>query len=99
MSVIKPTARGAVPWPRRDEPAWQTPTTIITLSRRLAFSNVAEIRNALSYPTAVFSHLRDLRHFFAHRNEETMRFALSPARNYGLVGLKHPTEFRKPVLS
>jgi hypothetical protein len=85
VRTIKPTVSGSAPWRMRDEPPWQTPGTIITLSSRLAFSNFPEITNALSYPTSVFPHLRDFRHFIAHRNEDTMKKALSNARHYGLV--------------
>jgi hypothetical protein len=93
MRLLKPRAAGGAPWPRRDEPPWQTTSTILTLARTFAFSNFAEITNAMSYPTSVFPHLRDCRHFFSHRNEETMRVALSHERDYGLTGLKHPKHF------
>ena len=97
MRLLKPTARGGVPWPRRDEPPWQALGTILQLARSFRFSNFAEISTALSYPTSAFPHLRDCRHFFSHRNEETMRVALSHSRSYGLVGLRHPKELLRAV--
>jgi hypothetical protein len=97
MRLLRPRTSGRAPWPRRDEPPWQTQTTIIRLSQTFGFSNFAEITTALSYPTSVFPHLRDCRHFFSHRNEETMRVALSHTRDYGLVGLKHPKELLRAV--
>lgn len=97
MTVCRPSARGVAPWLRRDEPPWQTPGTIIRLSQTLAFSNFAQITAALSYQPDVFPHLRDVRHFFSHRNEETMRVALNNGRHYGVVGLRHPKELLRAV--
>jgi hypothetical protein len=97
MQVVKPGARGVAPWPRRDEPAWQTPNTILRLSQAFAFSNFAQITAALSYPTSVFSHLRDFRHFFSHRNEETINVALRHSRAYGVAGLDHPKQLLRAI--
>lgn len=97
MRLLKPHAPGGAPWPRREEPPWQSLSTILQLARSFRFSNFAEITTALSYPTGVFPHLRDCRHFFSHRNEETMRVALSHSRSYGLAGLRHPKELLRAV--
>jgi hypothetical protein len=81
---MKPKAKGGPPWSRREEPAWQTPHTLITMSQFLLFSNRGDISVALSYAPNVFPQLRDFRHFFSHRNPETESVALDHARAIGI---------------
>lgn len=93
MRYLKPHTHGSSPWPRRDEPAWQAPRNLIALSMNFNFSNFTTITAALSITPRVFDHLKDFRHFFAHRNEDTMQSAMGHSRVYGIAGIRHPNDF------
>jgi hypothetical protein len=88
--ILKPTFRFRMPVPRRDEPAWQTSNAIVTLSTQWNFSNISNILSGLSLAPDTLKHLRDFRHFIAHRNNDTLLTSLQWSRNYGIIGVKHP---------
>ncbi len=73
VHVFKPAATpmGGGGWDRRDEPRWHDTHWILTLAANETFSNVGDIRAALSIGTRVFIDLPVFRNYFAHRNEKT----------------------------
>jgi hypothetical protein len=88
--LLKPAARLRVPVARREEPSWQTPASIVTLSTTWNFSNIGSILTGLSLAPDTLKHLRDFRNFIAHRNNDTLNTSLRWARNYGILGLDNP---------
>lgn len=79
--------------PPRFEPAWHEKRTLLILSSDLELSNNASIVTGLSYPTSVFAELPTIRHFYAHRSQNTAnKVATIAARQYRLRSLQHPGE-------
>ena len=90
-AVLRRVPRGKMT--RFDEPPWHTRRTIIKVAREAGLSNLAQVQSALSLPSRVIDDLPGLRHFFAHRNEETaVSVRRLPAR-YAMVHMRHPTTF------
>jgi hypothetical protein len=89
---LGPRRRAAGPWKRRDEPAWHTPSTLLTLFEDLGASNLKEVQRAFGYQTRVFGQLPTFRNFFAHRNEESAEKTAQIARAYGLSPRLRPSE-------
>lgn len=84
-----PTA--PAPVDRRDEPSWHDTAVFLRTCRELRCSHLANVEAALSVQTSVFQHLPTVRNFYAHRNDETSRRALSVGLAYVIANKATPT--------
>jgi len=84
--------KGSGPWLRRQEPAWHDTSTVLNLLTAIGASNLTQVQNALSYPTSFPTMLPLARHFFAHRNQDTMHDVQSIARNLGVSARLRPSD-------
>lgn len=81
------------PTRRRDEPSWHDPATLLKTCGVIKPSNLAVVLGALSVPNSALRDLPTFRNFYAHRNEESARKALTLARTQHLIyGAAHPTD-------
>lgn len=93
LSVINTTKYANLGGPtavaRRDEPTVRDPKeTERVLSGCLA-SNMGSLQRALSLNFGLFSEIASFRNFYAHRNADTFRRAMSVARGWGVVHTAH----------
>jgi hypothetical protein len=79
-------------WHRRDEPTWHDPNILFRLAATYAFSHSADIQAALSMQSRAFIDLPVVRNFFGHRNQATRDAALAVGLQYGISGLKSPSQ-------
>src|ERR1017187_1368461 len=93
ITVFRPysSATGSGRWLRRDEPTWHDPNTLLRLSARLGFSNLADIQAGMSAGFRVFADLPVCRNFFAHRNEHSGGAARRLALLYAIPGSPRPS--------
>lgn len=87
MSVLEPKKYSKLigsSLSRRDETVIRDPTRIMKVAAAAGLSNSASILTALSFPTQVFNEISKVRHFYAHRNQETAGAAVSLALGRGL---------------
>jgi hypothetical protein len=75
--------------PKRREPNWVEPNTLINLTKHFGFSNRGDIYAALSYQPAMLRSLPQLRNFFAHKNHDTFQVAMNMATKLG-VSVRNP---------
>jgi hypothetical protein len=95
MSVLEPKKYSKLsgsPLARRDETTIRDPNKIMQVAVAANLSNAPSILTALSFPTKVFSEISSVRHFFAHRNEETAAQAVAFALGRGLLPPMQPWE-------
>jgi hypothetical protein len=85
-------AAAPAPTSRREEPPWHDSAIFLKTCMGMGCSHVAEVQAALSVSTAALQHLPVFRNFYAHRNDETARKAVSIGRQYLIVGYMHPTD-------
>lgn len=83
--------KARAPKTRRDEPSWHESRLFLQVCREMGCSNLPTIQGALSTGTSVFGDLPKVRHFFAHRNDETKSRARDVSLRYALPRLPHPT--------
>jgi hypothetical protein len=78
--------------PGRDEPSWSSATNVATVAAVSRPSNEADIISAMGVFPGARKCVKSFRHFFAHRNEDTLKDArLQLGTEYGLVWKGHPT--------
>ncbi|MBF6604851.1 MAG: hypothetical protein IVW53_04630 [Chloroflexi bacterium] len=79
-------------WKRREEPAWHDPATIRRLAKKVRATNLDAIELGLDLTSNVFADLPQMRNFFAHRNENSIRVARAAAPRNGVSALLTPAE-------
>jgi hypothetical protein len=73
---------------RRDEQTIRDPKEIEKVLIGAAATNLISLQNALALNSPIFSNLKFVRHFYAHRNGDTWSQVSDRARNLGLMGIK-----------
>ena len=83
---------------RRQEPVWHEVSTTLKLLADINASHLGQVQAAFAYPTSAFDLLPKVRHFFAHRNEETATKIDNVARMLGVKPDLRPFELLCEVL-
>jgi hypothetical protein len=78
--------------PRRFEPNWADPATLVRLALFAGFSNHSTILSATSFATTVFRDLPTIRNFYAHRSRETAVKVRNVSRQHYGFPIHHPNE-------
>jgi len=71
LPQLRATFTGITRKQRYWEPAWGDPRSLLDTAQRLGLSNYPTLSLAMGVPTKAASHLKDVRHFFAHRAGNT----------------------------
>lgn len=75
--------------PRRDEPTWHDPNTLIVATKALQLSCAGTVQAAMSPFPQYLPDWSCIRNFFAHRNQDTFASALGIlSQRYGIVSTK-----------
>jgi hypothetical protein len=85
----KPQRKG---WKWVDEPVWSKPSVLLDSLDEIGASNFPTVLGALSTLSPVFDHLPRFRHFFAHRNEDTVDALQRILAWYSIPTSTRPTE-------
>lgn len=65
------------PWKWHHEPNWVDPKVLLDTLKAVGASNLTRVSNGLSVPSTTLDELPPFRHFFAHKNRDTVQ-ALRP---------------------
>lgn len=82
---------------RIDEQTIRDPKEIERVLRDCAASNLPSLQNALSLNSSLFRDIKSIRHFYAHRCQDTFIKASANAASMGILNLRHPDEILKYV--
>jgi hypothetical protein len=80
------------PWSWSDEPSWARTGVLLDCLDAIGASNRPLVTAGLSVTTKVFGHLPTFRHFFAHRNLDTVRKLRQPIASYAIAPSLRPTD-------
>ena len=77
---------------RQDEPPWHMVNILLKLFNATGASNLPQVQSGASFQAHMFEELRTMRHFFAHRNQETAERVRQIARNRSISLKSRPSE-------
>lgn len=78
---------------RRQEPKWYEARTLPTAAVFLRVTNDSEVVGAINLIARTLQDFPVLRNFYAHRNEQTAISVINMVPRYGMLQVRHPTEF------
>ncbi len=84
---------------RSDEQAIRDPKQIEKILIACSASNLPSLQNALALNSSMFRDLKFVRHFYAHRNQDTFGKAATNAASLGVLNLDHPDKILLHVMS
>ncbi|CAN5916457.1 hypothetical protein BH11PSE8_BH11PSE8_23970 [soil metagenome] len=85
--------------PRTDESAIRDPKQIEKIFLDCNASNLTSLQNALSLNSRVFRDVKFVRHFYAHRGQDTLEKALNNAKSMGVLNIGHPDDILRFVVN
>lgn len=103
LSVLNPVKFRNMRNPRivskADEPTFRDPKELEKILTACAASNLPSLQNALALNSTLFRDLKCLRHFYAHRCNDTFRKVSRYAATIGILNLSHPDQILTHVIT